>query len=131
MLDEPPLLRCLALALILSLLWPGRVEADPGVVMTVTAYTDHDEGMRGDGITASGKRTCLGVCACGPRYQFGTRFYIEELGLMCICYDRGNLIKNRNLDLWFRDRGDALQFGVKHLEVEVLELALGWRPRRE
>ena len=105
--------------LVLFLIAVVRADADPGVMM-VTAYTDCDPGMRCDGITASGIQTRLGVCACGSRYSFGTRFYIPALRRYYICYDRGNLVGDRNLDLWYHYRTDALEFGVKHLEVQIV-----------
>jgi hypothetical protein len=48
--------------------------------MTVTAYTSHDEGMRGDGITTSRLQARDGFCACGYKYEFGTLFAIPALG---------------------------------------------------
>jgi 3D (Asp-Asp-Asp) domain-containing protein len=50
------------------------------ISMTVTAYTSHDDGMRGDGITASGIRVFDGACACGPSFPFWTAFAVPELG---------------------------------------------------
>lgn len=50
------------------------------VTMTVTAYTDYDPGMRGDGITASGLQTYDGACACGYGHDFFTLFYVPALG---------------------------------------------------
>ena len=71
------------------------------ISMTVTAYTSHDAGMRGDGITASGLPAQDGFCAlvlygpvlgravqdkckakyraCGPAFEFGTLFAIPAL----------------------------------------------------
>jgi hypothetical protein len=50
------------------------------ISMTVTAYTSHDAGMRGDGITTSGLPAQDGFCACGPAFEFGTLFAIPALG---------------------------------------------------
>jgi len=60
------------------------------ISMTVTAYTSHDAGMRGDGITTSGLPAQDGFCAlvlygkakyraCGPAFEFGTLFAIPAL----------------------------------------------------
>jgi hypothetical protein len=50
------------------------------ISMTVTAYTSHDAGMRGDGITTSQLQAEDGLCACGPAFEFGTLFAIPALG---------------------------------------------------
>ena len=50
------------------------------VTMTVTAYTSHDGGMRGDGVTTSGLLAQDGFCACGPKYELGTLFAVPALG---------------------------------------------------
>ena len=50
------------------------------ISMTVTAYTSHDAGMRGDGITTSGLQARDGFCACGPGFEFGTLFAVPALG---------------------------------------------------
>ena len=50
------------------------------ISMTVTAYTSHDAGMRGDGITTSGLLAQDGFCACGYGYEFGTLFAVPALG---------------------------------------------------
>jgi len=89
-------------------------------MMILTGYSDCDPGMRCDGIMASGLQTFDGAAACGPAFDFGTRFYIPSLRKRVICLDRGNLIFNGNLDIWHADRKEALQFGVKEVEVLVL-----------
>ena len=50
------------------------------ISMTVTAYTSHDVGMRGDGITTSGLPAEDGFCACGYGHEFGTLFAVPALG---------------------------------------------------
>lgn len=91
------------------------------MTMTVTGYTSHDLGMRGHGITASGLMAFDGSCACGPGYPFFTGFYVKALNRVLVCIDRGSAIGDGNLDVWFRDRADALAWGVERLGVEVRE----------
>lgn len=79
--------------------------------MSVSAYS-------GEGKTASGHPTGPGVCACGPRYPFGTRFDVPGVGT-CVCYDRGSLVTNNHLDLWVPTWEEAKAFGRKTLTVTV------------
>jgi len=90
------------------------------IVLVLTAYTSHDTGMRGDGVTASGEHASNGVAACGPEYEFGTVFVAPALGLEVTCLDRGSAISDGNLDIWMQERGDALEFGVQRATVIVV-----------
>jgi len=94
------------------------------ITMTLTAYTDGDPGMRGDGVMASGLNTFDGAAACGPAFDFGTVFVVPVLGRRFVCWDRGSAIGYRNLDIWMYDRSAALEFGVFQAEVVV------WPERR-
>ena len=142
------MIRLILLALSLLLLQPGQAYApeyadpprpmvaevsrgayEPTIerrVMRVTAYTDGYEstGKRpGDpayGITASGERTQEGkTIAADKSIPFGTEVYIPELGQIYIVEDRGGAIKGDRLDLYIESLEDALEFGVKDLEVFI------------
>lgn len=80
---------------------------------------------KSDGITASGQKAHYGVVA-GNWLKFGTKVKIEGLGVFTV-QDRGakslfgsksNHIKH--LDVFLPTHKQALSFGVKFLEVEVL-----------
>ncbi len=84
---------------------------DGQVELSVSAYS-------GQGKTASGRPTGPGICACGPRYPFGTRFDIPGVGT-CVCYDRGSAVTNNHLDIWVPSWEEAKAFGRKTLTVTV------------
>ncbi len=84
---------------------------DGEVKMSVSAYS-------GEGKTASGRPTGPGICACGPRYPFGTRFEVPGVGT-CVCYDRGSAVSNKHLDIWMPTWEQAKAFGRKSLTVTV------------
>lgn len=82
-------------------------------------------GKFADGITASGKKAEYGMIACNF-LPFGAKVNIEGLGVFKV-QDRGAKsqfgTKNRpiyHLDVYMTSHSQALQFGVKHLKVEVL-----------
>lgn len=88
--------------------------------MLVTAYTAHDKGMDGRGITASGERVQEGrTIATDPSIPFGTDIYIPALGKYYTATDRGGAIRGNRLDLYMEKREDALKFGVQELEVFI------------
>jgi 3D (Asp-Asp-Asp) domain-containing protein len=80
---------------------------------------------KSDGIMASGKKVYNGACAMNW-LPFGTKVRIEGLGIYTV-EDRGakslfgsktNRIKH--IDIWMPSHKDALKFGVKYKEVEIL-----------
>ncbi|MHB8125846.1 MAG: 3D domain-containing protein [Desulfitobacteriaceae bacterium] len=89
-------------------------------IMKVTAYTAHDVGMDGRGITASGNRVQEGVTIAAPNdIPLGAQILIPALGQTYVVTDRGGAIKGNRLDLYIEDRKKALEFGVKELEVFI------------
>lgn len=72
------------------------------------------------GITASGVRAQHGTIAADTKYYpMGTVMYVPGYGYGVV-EDRGGDIKGPNrIDLWFRSRGQAMQWGRKHLKVAV------------
>jgi len=100
-------------------------------VATVTAYTDHDPGMDGLGITASGARTGPGVCAAGPSVPFDSVIIILGYG-SCVVKDRGSCVVDigvteadgckdvSNVDVWHASRDEALEIGRQQRAVIIL-----------
>ena len=92
----------------------------------VTAYTSGYEstgkspGDAGYGITASGAEVSEGhTLACPPSLDFGTVVDIEGVGER-VCADRGSAITEGRLDVYMSELEDAVEFGRKTLEVEIL-----------
>lgn len=89
-------------------------------IMRVTAYTSRDRGMNGKGITANGEKAVEGrTIAADSSIPFGTQIYIPELGKTYTVVDRGGAIKGDRLDLYMESRKDAMEFGVRYLEVVI------------
>ena len=82
-------------------------------------------GLHANGITASGKQIEFGMAACnwlpfGTKVKikgFGT-FVIEDRGSRSLFGDRNNHIKH--LDIYLPSHSDAVIFGTKWREVEIL-----------
>ena len=95
------------------------------VEMRVTAYCSCSEccGQYSDGITASGHEIQPGdaFVAADERYSFGTEIvvpgynYAQPVKVL----DRGGAIKGHRLDVFFHSHAEALEWGVKHLDVQV------------
>ncbi len=87
----------------------------------VTAYSDSPylNGTDGRGITASGEPTHWGAVAVDPRViPLGTRLVIEGLGgTVFTALDTGGGVIGRWVDVWFPSDWDAIQHGVKHLNI--------------
>ncbi|WP_345806631.1 3D domain-containing protein [Bacillus pumilus] len=95
--------------------------------MVVTAYTNGAESTgksTGDpdyGITASGVTTKQGITiACPPYMKFGTKLYIEDVGLR-VCQDRGGDIKGNRLDVFIDNLKKAREFGRQTLTVKEIK----------
>lgn len=72
----------------------------------------------GNGITASGTQATAGRTIAAPsNLPFGTKLLIN--GHEYIVEDRGGAIKNNVLDMYFDDHEQALQWGVKYIEVFI------------
>ena len=90
-------------------------------VMLVSTYTLGDKGMNGKGITASGEKVLEGrTIAANSSIPFGTQIYIPELGKTFTVTDRGGSIQVDQLDIYMESQKDALNFGIRELEVQVL-----------
>jgi len=91
----------------------------------VTAYCPCEKccGRFADGVTASGHVIKPGdrFVAASPEYTFGTIMEIPEYaaGKPVLVQDRGGAIKGNRLDVYFDTHQEALEWGVKILEVKL------------
>lgn len=104
----------------------GIFVIDQKINMKSTAYTAGPEstgkrpGDRGYGITASGMKAQKGVVAVDTRIiPFGTKLYIEGYGY-AVAGDTGSAIKGNKIDVFFDSYNDAIQYGVKNVNVYIL-----------
>ena len=85
----------------------------------VTAYSSSPDETWGDPfITASGRRVADGIVACPRRYPFGTQFRIGPE--VYTCWDRLHPRFDHRFDIWKPSKEEALTFGLRRIEVEVL-----------
>lgn len=91
----------------------------PTVELLTTGYTAHDAGETGKGITKSGTEAKYGTCAVDPSvFPLGTVFYVPGYGI-AVADDTGGDIRGDHIDLFFRSKPQALQWGASHLTVTV------------
>lgn len=96
--------------------------------MVGTAYTNNDSGMNGKGITATGTRTTEGrtVAVDTSLIPLGTKLEITSASYPAIngvyvAEDTGGAIKGNRLDIYFDNKQQALEFGVRDdLVVRIL-----------
>jgi len=77
-----------------------------------------------DGITASGHKIQSGdkFVAAPKEYPFGTRMQIHGYSdSIVIVQDRGGAIKGNRLDVFFPTHKEALEWGIKMVEVRVYQ----------
>jgi len=89
----------------------------------VTGYSStEDQSDSTPFITASGSRVNDGTVACNF-LRFGTRVRFPDIygDKIFVVKDRMALKNSHKIDVWFTSRGEAIQFGVRQLRVEVLE----------
>ena len=112
----------------------GRpVRALRTIRMMVTAYSPDAQscGEFADGITASGYSVKTNgmklVAADTSLLPFGTMLSIPgyDDGFVVPVLDRGGAIKGNHLDALFPTHEEALQWGVRHLDVTIWEYADG------
>lgn len=105
----------------------GAVEKDIDTLWRVTAYCPCSEccGTDSAGITASGHRIREGdrFVAAPLEIPFYTRLVIPGYagGLPVPVLDRGGAIKGKRLDVFFPTHQEALNWGIKHLEVRFVK----------
>ncbi len=96
------------------------VEPQTTQLWRITAYCKGSCccGKWADGITASGKPAQGKLIAAPKEIPFGTWIDIPGYG-MAEVLDRGGSIKGRKLDLLFSSHQEALNWGVKYMELEL------------
>lgn len=86
----------------------------------VTAYTKDDPGMDGKGITYIGTKARPGVAAVDPDViPLGSVLFVPGYGY-ARAEDTGGAIRGNRIDLYFDDREEAVKWGKKELDVEIL-----------
>jgi 3D (Asp-Asp-Asp) domain-containing protein len=104
---------------------PSQSDEWQTVRMRVTAYCLCEKccGKYSDGMTACGHRICPGdvFAAADRQYPFGTEMivagYNNDQPIKVL--DRGGAIRGDRLDLFFHTHEEALQWGVKYIDVKV------------
>ena len=95
------------------------------VRMKVTAYCPCRKccGKFSDGRTASNHKIRWGdrFAAADRKFSFGTEMIIPGYNnsQSVKVLDRGRVIKNNNLDVFFNRHSDAQEWGVKYLDVQI------------
>jgi len=95
------------------------------VQMRVTAYCPCPKccGKYSDGKTACGHKIRPGdaFAAADKRYSFDTEMIIAgyQNGQPVKVLDRGGAIRGNRLDVFFHSHEEALEWGVKHLNVKI------------
>lgn len=87
----------------------------------ITAYCSCSKCCgKSDGITASGAKATAGRTIAAPStFKFGTKLIIN--GHEYTVEDRGGAIKGNRIDIYFDSHQEALNFGVKYIEVFIEE----------
>ncbi len=90
-----------------------------------TAYTPSAAETDSDPRTmASGNEVYVGAIACPSAYEFGTRIRVPGMGVYT-CEDRmarRHRHKKHRFDIFMNTRKEALRFGVRKLQYEVVVL---------
>jgi len=98
------------------------VEADSmheEVILEATAYTAaDDECGNGDGITASGRPVRPGYVAMSRSIPFGTRVWIEGMGMYEV-QDRGGAIEDGKIDIYVETKDEAFEFGRRQIRAKL------------
>ena len=72
-----------------------------------------------DGITASGTQATANRTIAAPRtFSFGTKVVIN--GITYVVEDRGGAIQGHRIDIYMDTHAQALQWGVRYVQVDVL-----------
>lgn len=92
------------------------------MVMTATAYYWGPEctGKWADGYTYTGLKATKGVIAVDPKViPLGTRVYVDGYGF-AIAGDVGSAIKGNKIDLCYDTYAEALQWGIRKVNLYIL-----------
>lgn len=111
----------------LSLSSRGEADMPKRLVVIATAYTAFDEGMDGRGITYCGTtvKEHYTIAVDPDVIPLGSVVYIPALSHLesagfYVAEDTGSAIKGNRIDIYMPDRSQALQFGVRQLEIYVV-----------
>jgi len=103
-----------------------NIEHSEILLMRVTAYCPCSKccGEYADGITACGHRIRPrdAFVAADEKFAFGSKLIVPGYneGRLVKVLDRGGSIKGNRLDVFFHTHEEALQWGVKYLEVKII-----------
>lgn len=93
----------------------GRV-----MTMQASAYDPSPASNGGSGRTKMGYRVAYGHVAVDPRViPLGTMVFVEGYGF-AIASDIGSAIKGNRIDLCYRNRSEAMEFGRRNVRVHIL-----------
>ncbi len=106
-----------------SMIFISNVKAE---VFKATAYCscerccDKDPSDKWYGITATGKRARWGTVAVDKRViKLGSKLRIEGYpDTVFRAEDVGSAIKGNHIDVWFPSHREALNFGVRHIDIQ-------------
>lgn len=98
--------------------WHGTASTG---VYKVTAYCSCAKCCgKTNGITASGKKATANHTVAAPRtFAFGTQLKIN--GKTYTVEDRGGAIQGNRIDIYMDSHAQALAWGVRYLNVEVIK----------
>ena len=100
---------------------PAPVEAI-SITARCTGYNGAEYGDPWGGVTASGTKVHWGTVAVDPNViPLGSKLRIEGFDTIFVAEDTGSAIKGNRVDVWFPSVGEALNFGVRTLQVTVLQ----------
>lgn len=93
-----------------------------GLTYLITAYSPTvEECDKNPFITADGSKVRFGIVAgCPKKFPFGSKIYINGLGIFYV-HDRGGAIKNNRIDVFYFSTSYAKLFGVQKRKVILLE----------
>lgn len=102
-----------------------KIEPLKKFVAKVTGYSNDNESINvpewRDGMTATGTIASKGTIAADwDVFKPGTKLYVPDYGIGTI-EDRGSKVKGYHFDLFFDSREKALEWGVRQMEVMVVE----------
>jgi len=101
---------------------PAR--SQPGIKIVATAYAPgHEDNGRWGNLTHIGTQVRPGIIAVDPKViPLGSRVYIEfpdGHGVYALAEDTGGAIKGNRIDIAFKTRNEAKQFGIQDVKVYI------------
>ncbi|MBI2577922.1 MAG: 3D domain-containing protein [Candidatus Wildermuthbacteria bacterium] len=125
--DPPSIMERAAVVSANSLLPIASPDKPPRAIRTirviVTAYSSTPEQTDDTPfITASGKHVRDGIIATNI-LPFGTKVRVPSLygDKIFVVEDRMHPRKKQQIDIWFPERWQAVDFGIKNAQIEILE----------